>query len=57
MQKFGTHAFTLNGEWNNKIAPAVIEQAGELGFDLIEIPLLRPDEFDSPIVKRALERA
>ena len=57
MPKFGTHAFTLNGEWNNKIAPAVIEQAGEIGFDLIEIPLLRPDEFDSAIVRRALEKA
>jgi len=56
MPKFGTHAFTLNGEWNNKIAPAVIEQAGDLGFDLIEIPLLRPDDFDSSIVKKALDK-
>jgi D-psicose/D-tagatose/L-ribulose 3-epimerase len=57
MPKFGIHAFTLNGEWNNRIAPAVIEQAGELGFDFIEIPLLRPDEFDSSIVKKTLENA
>jgi D-psicose/D-tagatose/L-ribulose 3-epimerase len=57
MLKYGVHAFTLNGEWNNKIAPAVIRQAGELGFDLLEIPLLRPDEFDSSIVKKELENA
>ncbi|MBV8415107.1 MAG: hypothetical protein JO251_07850, partial [Verrucomicrobia bacterium] len=54
MPRFGIHAFTLDGDWNNQIAPKVIAQAAELGFDFLEIPILKPDEFDSAIVARAL---
>ena len=43
MPKYGVHAFLLEGSWNNEIAPRVIAQAAELGFDFVEIPLLRPD--------------
>jgi hypothetical protein len=38
MRKFGVHAFLLGGSWDNQIAPRVIAQAAELGFDLVEIP-------------------
>jgi D-psicose/D-tagatose/L-ribulose 3-epimerase len=54
MPKYGIHAFTLNGFWDNQIAPKVIAEAAELGFDSLEIPVLRPDEFDSAIVAKAL---
>jgi D-psicose/D-tagatose/L-ribulose 3-epimerase len=56
MPKYGIHAFTLDGFWNNQIAPRVIGQAAELGFDQIEIPLLKPAEFDSKMVAKALSQ-
>ncbi|MBV8278900.1 MAG: sugar phosphate isomerase/epimerase [Verrucomicrobia bacterium] len=56
MPKYGIHAFTLEGFWNNDLAPKVIAQAAELGFDLLEIPLLKPSEFDSDLVAKALSQ-
>ena len=56
MPKYGIHAFTLEGFWNNELAPKVIAQAAELGFDLLEIPLLKPAEFDSGLVAKALSQ-
>jgi D-psicose/D-tagatose/L-ribulose 3-epimerase len=56
MPKYGIHAFTLDGFWNNEVAPKVIAQAAELGFDLLEIPLLKPAEFDSALVAKALSQ-
>src|SRR5271165_316944 len=54
MPRYGIHAFTLEGDWNNQIAPKIITQAAELGFDFLEIPILKPDEFDPAIVAKAL---
>jgi len=56
MPKYGIHAFALDGFWNNQIAPRVIGQAAELGFEQIEIPLLKPAEFDSKMVAKALSQ-
>jgi D-psicose/D-tagatose/L-ribulose 3-epimerase len=56
MPKYGIHAFTLEGFWNNDLAPKVIAQAAELGFDLLEIPLLKPSEFDSALVAKTLSQ-
>lgn len=56
MPKYGVHAFLLEGSWNNEVGPRVIAQAAELGFELIEIPLLRPDEFDSALIGEELSR-
>jgi D-psicose/D-tagatose/L-ribulose 3-epimerase len=56
MPKYGIHAFTLEGFWNNQVGPKVIRQAAELGFELIEIPLLKPAEFDSKAVAKALSQ-
>jgi D-psicose/D-tagatose/L-ribulose 3-epimerase len=56
MPKYGIHAFTLEGFWNNDLAPKVIAQAAELGFDLLEIPLLKPSEFDSALVAKSLSQ-
>lgn len=56
MPKYGIHAFTLEGFWNNELAPKVTAQAAELGFDLLEIPLLKPSEFDSALIAKALSQ-
>jgi D-psicose/D-tagatose/L-ribulose 3-epimerase len=56
MPRFGTHAFTLHGVWNDEVAPKVISLAAELGFDFLEIPILRPNQFDSDVVARALQK-
>ena len=56
MPKYGVHAFLLEGSWSNDIAPRVIAQAAELGFDVVEIPLLQPDEFDSDLIGKELSR-
>lgn len=56
MPQYAVHAFLLEGTWNNQVAPRVIAQAAELGFDLLEIPLLRPDEFDSDLIGKELSR-
>lgn len=56
MPTFGTHAFVWNGDWNNDIAPVTIRQTAEAGFDLLEIPLLRPTEVDAAMVRGLLQR-
>ncbi len=56
MPEYGVHAFFLEGFWNNEIAPRVNAQAAELGFDGVEMPLLRPDQFDSDLIGAELSR-
>jgi D-psicose/D-tagatose/L-ribulose 3-epimerase len=57
MVRFGAHAFVWIGEWNTEDGNRAIAQAGEVGFDFIEIPLLKPDTFDVDSHKQALEAA
>jgi D-psicose/D-tagatose/L-ribulose 3-epimerase len=54
MPKYGVHGFLLEGSWDNQIAPQVIPKVAELGFDLIEIPIQDPDEFDSALIGKLL---
>lgn len=54
MPTYGIHAFVWNGDWNNDIAPETIRQTAEAGFDLLEIPLLRPAELDAARIKKLL---
>lgn len=54
MPHFGVHAFVWNGDWNNELAGDIIRNTAAAGFDLLEIPLLRPAEFDAPGIKRLL---
>lgn len=54
MIKFGAHAFVWNGEWTTEIGNQTIQKAAEAGFDLIEIPLLKPATFDAASHKRML---
>ncbi len=46
MPRYGAHAFVWIGEWTTELGNHAIEHAAALGFDFIEIPLLRPAEFD-----------
>lgn len=54
MTVFGIHAFVWNGDWDNDIAVDTIRKTAEAGFDLLEIPLLKPYEFDAPKIKNLL---
>jgi len=55
MATFGVHSFVWNGDWNNAIVPETIRQAEKAGFDLLEIPLLRPAELDTARIKKLLK--
>ncbi len=55
--RFGAHAFLWIDEWNIDKGNLAIEAAGKAGFDFIEIPLLRPDEFDPLAHRPALDTA
>jgi D-psicose/D-tagatose/L-ribulose 3-epimerase len=57
MVKFGAHAFVWIGDWNTEDGNHAIHEAGKTGFDFIEIPLLKPHEFDIASHKQALEAA
>lgn len=57
MPTYGAHAFLWIGEWSTQAGNYAIEQAGAVGFDFIEIPLLKPHEFDVASHKAALRAA
>lgn len=57
MPNYGAHAFVWIGAWNTDDGNYAIAQAGKVGFDFIEIPLLKPDEFDASSHKAALNKA
>lgn len=54
MPTFGAHAFIFVGEWNEATGLEAIREAAAAGVDLLEIPLLRPDEFNAALVKGQL---
>ncbi len=55
MPKFGAHAFLWIDEWTNEKGNKAIRAAAESGFDLIEIPLLRPHEFNAATHRKELK--
>ncbi len=57
MPKYGAHAFVWVPDWTTETGNQVIAWAAQTGFDFIEIPLLRPAEFDAPAHKKALKEA
>jgi D-psicose/D-tagatose/L-ribulose 3-epimerase len=57
MLRLGCHAFVYIGSWDTDSGNHAIEQVGAARFDLIEIPLLKPAEFDAASHKAALKRA
>ncbi len=57
MPKYGAHAFVWVGEWTTETGNAAIAAAARQGFDFIEIPLLKPEEFNAASHKQALADA
>lgn len=57
MPTFAAHAFVWIGAWDTDSGNYAIEQAGAVGFDYIEIPLLKPEEFDVASHRAALKKA
>ena len=57
MAKYGAHAFLWIGDWTTASGNFAIAEAAKIGFDFIEIPLLRPERFDAQAHKKALEEA
>ena len=55
MSRFGAHAFIWRSEWTPAAARAVIEGAAAARLDFVEIPLLRPAEFDAAATRQLLE--
>jgi len=51
----GAHALVFTGTFDERGLRAAIEGTIAAGFDLIEIPLMDPDEFDSVLAARMLE--
>jgi D-psicose/D-tagatose/L-ribulose 3-epimerase len=57
MPKYGAHTFLWIDEWTTKKGNQAIAATGEVGFDFIEISLLKPEEFDAAAHKKALADA
>jgi D-psicose/D-tagatose/L-ribulose 3-epimerase len=57
MPRYGAHTFLWIDEWTTEKGNQAIAATGEVGFDFIEISLLKPDEFDAPAHKKALAGA
>ena len=57
MPKFGAHAFLWIDDWTVEKGNHAITEAGRHGFDFIEIPMLRPDEFQVEPHRAALKNA
>lgn len=45
--RYGAHAFLWIDDWTTDKGNSAIDQAARAGFDFIEVPLLRPEEFDA----------
>ena len=57
MAKIGAHSFLWIDKWTTEKGNYAIKIAKETGFDLIEIPLLRPDEFDAKAHRKTIQAA
>jgi D-psicose/D-tagatose/L-ribulose 3-epimerase len=57
MTKFGSHAYLWIDEWTTEKGNYAIAATARTGFDLIEMPLLKPREFDAAAHKKALVEA
>jgi len=57
MAKIGVHAHIWIDKWTTKKGNFAIKTTAETGFDILEIPLKRPDEFDADAHKKAIQAA
>ena len=52
MPRLGAHTFIWAAEWTTASAEAILSAASKASLDLVEIPLLRPDEIDVEATRR-----
>lgn len=57
MPRYGAHAFLWVGDWTTETGNRAVDGAAAAGFDFIEIPLLKPREFDAARHRRVLKDA
>ncbi len=57
MPKFGAHAFVWIPDWTPEAGNYAIAQAGKVGYDFLEIPLLKPAQFNPMDHKHAIADA
>ena len=55
MIKYGAHGFVWLGDWTTDAGNDTIRKAAETGFDLLEIPLLDPENFDAKSHRKVLD--
>src|SRR3972149_12081985 len=55
--KYGAHTFLWIDEWTTEKGKGAIDATAKLGFDFIEISLMKPEEFDVSANKKALTDA
>ena len=57
MATFGAHAFVWVGDWNTESGNHAIAEAGRIGFDFLEVPLLNPYTFNAASHREAVKAA
>lgn len=57
MVRYGAHAFVWIGDWTTELGNHALRSAAEAGFDFLEIPLLRPQDFDAAAHKKVMQEA
>jgi len=57
MGKIGAHVYLWIDEWTTEKGEYAIKKAAEIGFDLIEIPLVDPKNFEGKIHRESLRGA
>ena len=57
MPKYGAHTFLWIDEWTTEKGKGAIDATAKLGFDFIEISLMKPEGFDVSANKKALNDA
>lgn len=56
MAKFGANAFIWIDDWSTEKGNLAIREASRLGFDLLEIPLMHPWDFDTDAHRQQLAK-
>lgn len=57
MPKLGANAFIWIDDWSSEKGAHAIAEAGRLGFDFIELPMMKPELFEHKPVIKALQKA
>ena len=56
MNKIGVHALTFIGDIENTSVENCLSTAAQIGYDVMELPLLNPDALDTDFVSKAYEK-